>query len=55
VHKATELPKEEFKRGLERHLTGQKAEPGVNLPNQIGQRIERVLKMPHFIQQLTAA
>jgi hypothetical protein len=27
VHKAKELPKEEFKREVERHLTGQEAEP----------------------------
>ncbi len=27
VHKATELPKEEFKREVERHLTGQETEP----------------------------
>ena len=27
LHKATELPKEEFKREVERHLTGQDAEP----------------------------
>jgi hypothetical protein len=27
LHKATELPKEEFKREVERHLTGQESEP----------------------------
>jgi hypothetical protein len=27
LHKATELPKEEFKREVEKHLTGQETEP----------------------------
>jgi hypothetical protein len=27
LHKATEMPKEEFKREVEKHLTGQEAEP----------------------------